>query len=68
MLSFMPKKDIKPIRYTITLPPELDRELTGLSQETGVAMADLLRQGGIRVITEKLKTGVVALIQMPKIA
>ena len=68
MLSFMPKQDIKQIRYTITLPPELDRELSGLSQETGVAIADLLRQGGIRVITEKIKTGAVALMQMPKIA
>jgi hypothetical protein len=64
----MPKRDIKQIRYTITLPADLDRELSGLSQETGVAMADLLRQGGIRVITEKLKTGAVALMQMPKIA
>ena len=56
----------KPTRYTITLPPELDRELTGLSNETGVAVADLLRQGGIRVITEKIKTGAVALLKMPK--
>lgn len=55
----------KPTRYTITIPAELDRELTGLSNETGVAVADLLRQGGIRVITEKLKTGAVALLKMP---
>lgn len=57
----------KPTRYTITLPPELDRELTGLSNETGVAVADLLRQGGIRVITEKIKTGAVALLKMPNV-
>jgi hypothetical protein len=56
----------KPTRYTITIPAELDRELTGLSNETGVAVADLLRQGGIRVITEKIKTGAVALLKMPK--
>lgn len=55
----------KPTRYTITIPAELDRELTGLSNETGVAVADLLRQGGIRVITEKIKTGAVALLKMP---
>lgn len=55
----------KPLRYTITLPPELDRELTDICQETGVALADLLRQGGIRILTEKLQTGSVALMQMP---
>lgn len=57
---------MKPTRYTITLPPELDEQLTGLSQETGVAIADLLRQGGIRIITEKIATGAVALMQLPK--
>jgi len=56
----------KQTRYTITLPHDLDRELSELSLETGVAVADLLRQGGIRVITEKIKTGAVALLQMPK--
>ena len=56
----------KPTRYTITLPAELDRELNGISQETGVALADLLRQGGIRILTERQQTGSVSLMQMPK--
>ncbi len=57
----------KPTRYTITLPPDLEKELSGICIETGVALADLLRQGGIRIITEKLATGSVALMKMPKL-
>jgi hypothetical protein len=56
----------KPTRYTITLPQELDKELTEICTETGVALADLLRQGGIRILTEKIQTGSVALMQMPQ--
>ena len=58
----------KPTRYTITLPAELDRELSKVCAETGVALADLLRQGGIRILTEKIQTGSVALMKMPKMA
>jgi hypothetical protein len=56
----------KPKRYTIILPQELDRELNQISAETGVALADLLRQGGIRVVAERSTTGSVKLMQMPK--
>ena len=58
----------KTIRYTITLPTELDRELNDICAETGVALADLLRQGGIRILTEKILTGSEALMQMPRTA
>lgn len=58
----------KPTRYTITLPAELDKKLTEICEDTGVALADLLRQGGIRILTEKLATGRVELMQMPKCA
>lgn len=56
----------KPLRYTITLPPELDRGLSDICTETGVALADLLRQGGIRILLEKREKGEVALMTMPK--
>ncbi|GAA5141291.1 hypothetical protein GCM10023213_25170 [Prosthecobacter algae] len=53
-------------RTTVTLPPELNEPAEALSQETGVSVADLLRQGMIRVISERRQTGKVVLMQLTK--
>ncbi|HRJ10662.1 MAG TPA: ribbon-helix-helix domain-containing protein [Prosthecobacter sp.] len=52
-------------RITVTLPPELDEAASKVSLETGVSISDLMRQGMIRIITERLNTGNVTLLQLP---
>ena len=40
----------EPNRITVTLPPEINAEAGEISQETGVSVSDLIRQGMIRLL------------------
>lgn len=55
----------KPNRITVTLPPELNEGGLNLSNETGVSLSDLLRQGMVRLLLERRETGGVKLMQLP---
>lgn len=54
----------KPNRITVTLPPELNEGGLSLSNETGVSLSDLLRQGMVRLLLERRETGAVKLLQL----
>jgi hypothetical protein len=56
----------KPNRITVTLPPELNEGGITLSNETGVSLSDLLRQGMVRLLLERRETGGVKLMQLPR--
>lgn len=55
----------KPTRITVTLPPEIDKEATKLSETTGLSLSDLSRQGMIRVLLEMREKGSMQLLQLP---
>lgn len=55
-------------RITVTLPPDLSGPANEVSNETGVSISDLLRQGMIRILLERREHGSVKLMQLPKAA
>lgn len=54
-------------RITVTLPPDLSGEANEVSDETGVSLSDLLRQGMIRILLERRTQGSVKLMQLPRV-
>lgn len=67
----MPKQDTPTepaARTTVSLAPELNRELNAVVTETGVSASDLFRQGVIRLLLERRETGHIRLLQLPSLS